>query len=101
MAKTTITKPWNRRPIEVGERWVRKFAGCTAREWPRDKATLQEVLDAIRSSKGDPVLSLGSYETKAVREGTSGVYFQRYVPVVDPDDGDLTRNLKAIATVVQ
>ena len=97
---TTIRKAWNPTPIEVGKRWVRKFAGATARNWCRDKRTLQEVLDHLRPTADDPILSVAQYETRAVREGSSGVYSQRHVFRADKEDEDLTRNLTAIATVI-
>ena len=96
----TVTKVWRGKQHEVKlGPWTRKYCASTLEDWVIDRDTLGEAIAAVRPAKAKTrqIVSIGTYETRAVEVGHSRVHFQWYRPTVADEDADLTRNLMVLA----
>lgn len=98
--RETVTKVWGGKEVEVQlGPWTRKYCASTLEDWAVDRDTLGEAIAAVRPTKAKTrqIVSIGTYETRAVEVGHSRVFFEWYRPTIRDEDADLVRNLQVIA----
>ena len=98
--RETVTKVWGGKEVEVKlGPWTRKYCASTLEDWVVDRDTLGEAIAAVRPTKAKTrqIVSVGTYETRAVKVGHSRVHFEWYRPTLDEADADLTRGLMVLA----
>ena len=96
--RLTIRKHWTKEPITVDGNWRRRYAAATHSAVCRCAPTARDALRDAREkslSDDDEIVSLGVYETQ-VAEGPTGLYFKDYVPKLDGEDLDISRNLVTV-----
>ena len=89
-----IKKDWLDHPIEVGSMWRKQFAGSTQTQWVTGRDSLEAVVKSLKGS--GKILSIGVYETRVVDRAESGIYFDGFMPTLDAEDHDITRNLETL-----
>lgn len=98
--RLTIRKHWTKEPITVDGNWRRRYAAATDSYSGRCRCA-PTARDAVRvareesPSSDDEIVSLAVYETQ-VAEGPTGLYFKDYVPKLDGEDLDISRNLVTV-----
>lgn len=97
-----ITKTWGQSVIQIKcykRRWVKCFAGSTTRNWVKRAASYKQLCEMLAVSETNPLITVASYQTRVVLSeggGKTGIYHVGFLPVMDDEDLDITRNLQAI-----
>ena len=92
-----VVKDWSDEPIPIGPIWRTQYCASTYRHWTVGHNTIGEAIEEVlrKSKPAFKIVSVGKYETRSTSR-VSGVRFVQYVPVLDEEDMDITRNLERI-----
>ena len=92
----SIKKTWSSQPIPVNDRFRPVLCGTTLQDWVAQAASGDELIEKLGPTERNPLLSIGRYETRVVKDCATGVYFENSMPKLDPGDEDISRNLQSL-----